>query len=60
LITHRYPLTEFERALEKLDAGEACKVVLFPAEAAEPLAVVPGEKRAPAGNVVELARWAHR
>ena len=60
LITHRYPLTEFERALEELDAGEACKVVLFPAEAAEPLAAVPGEKRAPAGNVVELARWTHR
>jgi threonine 3-dehydrogenase len=60
LITHRYPLTEFERALEELDAGEACKVVLFPAEAAGPLAAVPGEKRAPAGNVIELARWTHR
>jgi threonine 3-dehydrogenase len=60
LITHRYPLTEFESALEELDAGEACKVVLFPAEAAEPRAAVPREKRAQAGNVVELARWTHR
>jgi threonine 3-dehydrogenase len=60
LITHRYPLTEFERALEELDAGEACKIVLFPAEVTEPLSAVPGEKRAPAGNVFELARWTHR
>jgi threonine 3-dehydrogenase len=60
LITHRYPLSEFGRALEELDAGEACKVVLFPAEAAEPLVAIPGEKRKLAGNVVELARWAHR
>jgi threonine 3-dehydrogenase len=60
LITHRYPLTEFERALEELDAGEACKVVLFPAEVTEPLSAVPGEKRAPAGNVFEHARWTHR
>ncbi|HEY7148241.1 MAG TPA: L-threonine 3-dehydrogenase [Gaiellaceae bacterium] len=37
LITHRLPLSAFEHGLERLDAGQACKVVLFPngAEAAD-------------------------
>lgn len=30
LITHRYGLEQFEQALEKLEAGEACKIVLYP------------------------------
>jgi threonine 3-dehydrogenase len=30
LITHRLPLSDFEHGLERLDAGQACKVVLFP------------------------------
>ena len=60
LITHRYPLAEFERALAQLDAGEACKIVLHPTEAAEPVSAMPDEARAPAGKVYELARWAHR
>ena len=37
LITHRLALSDFEHGLERLDAGQACKVVLFPngSEAAE-------------------------
>jgi threonine 3-dehydrogenase len=31
LITHSYPLDEFDRALRELDGGEACKIVLLPA-----------------------------
>lgn len=30
LITHRFPLTGFEQGLAELEAGRACKVVLFP------------------------------
>lgn len=30
LITHRYRVEQFEQALEKLEAGEACKIVLYP------------------------------
>lgn len=30
LITHRYPLTEFEQAFAELASGEACKIVLDP------------------------------
>jgi threonine 3-dehydrogenase len=30
LITHRYPLENFETALKQLEAGEACKIILYP------------------------------
>lgn len=60
LITHRYPLSDFERALAELDAGQACKVVLFPGEVAGRAAATPAEIRAPAERIDELARWAHR
>ena len=60
LITHRCRLSEFERALRTLDAGEACKVVLYPDEGSAPVAATPVETRARDGKVVELARWAHR
>ena len=60
LITHRCRLSDFESALKALDGGEACKVVLYPDEVSAPVAATPAETRAPAGKVVELARWAHR
>jgi threonine 3-dehydrogenase len=60
LITHRYPLSDFEHALAELDAGQACKVVLFPGEVAGTAAATPAEARAPAKQTAELARWAHR
>ena len=60
LITHRCRLSDFESALAALDAGEACKVVLYPDEVAEPVTATPTETREPAGKAVEWARWAHR
>jgi threonine 3-dehydrogenase len=61
LITHRYPLTEFARALDELDAGQACKVVFFPGEPTEaPSVAVPAQERRPDERVPDLARWAHR
>ena len=63
LITHRYALTDFERALEELEAGQACKVIFFPggaAEAATATAPAQEQERTPAQRVRDLARWAHR
>ena len=60
LITHRCRLSEFEDALTALQAGEACKVVLYPDEVSAPVAATPTETRKRAGKVIELARWAHR
>jgi threonine 3-dehydrogenase len=37
LITHQLPLDEFEQAFALLDAGQACKIVLFPNGAVTPL-----------------------
>ncbi len=61
LITHRYALTDFERALEELEAGQACKVIFFPGERVEAAAAAaPAQERAPTQRVRDLARWAHR
>jgi hypothetical protein len=61
LITHRYALTDFERALEELDAGQACKVVFFPGGQGEaPIATAPAQERKAGQRVRDLARWAHR
>ena len=61
LITHRYPLTDFERALDELEAGQACKVVFFPGgEGAATAAAAPAQERTPTQRVRDLARWAHR
>jgi threonine 3-dehydrogenase len=61
LITHHCPLTEFDFALAELDAGRACKIVLYPGEAVEAAAeTAPAHARPPAERVRGLARWAHR
>ena len=60
LITHRCRLSDFESALAALDAGEACKVVLYPDQVSAPVAATPTTAREPADKVVELARWTHR
>lgn len=61
LITHRYALTDFQRALEELDAGQACKVVFFPGgEGEAAIATAPAQERKPGRRVRDLARWAHR
>ena len=37
LITHEHPLADFEQAFAELERGEACKIVLYPGGAAEPV-----------------------
>ena len=60
LITHRSPLSGFESALAALEAGEACKVVLFPGDVSEAAIAKPATEREQVEGVRELARWAHR
>jgi threonine 3-dehydrogenase len=61
LITHQCPLAEFDFALAELDAGRACKVVLYPGEPVEaPAEAVPEYARPPEERVGALARWTHR
>jgi threonine 3-dehydrogenase len=57
LVTHRYSLENFELAFEQLEAGEACKIVVFPGGAPpeQPVSV-----RKPEPAEVGQARWAHR
>jgi len=44
LITHQYPLDKIDLALEQLQAGEACKIILRPGMQAETAAkAIPGE-----------------
>ncbi len=57
LITHRYPLEEFETAFRQLAAGEACKVVLYPGgePPARPVEKERRRKPVPAAG----GRWRH-
>ena len=57
LITHEHPLADFEQAFAELERGEACKIVLYPGGAAEPVTALPAEEAQPSPR---LARWAHR
>ena len=60
LITDEIALEDFEQAFEKLEAGEACKIVVYPG--GEPAARRPVES--PAREPVEATsgpgRWTHR
>jgi threonine 3-dehydrogenase len=62
LITQEYPLAEFARAFAELEAGEACKIVLYPGrpptEPAE--AAVPAREAEAAAGLSRPGRWAHR
>ncbi len=60
LITHEYPLEDFELAMAELEAGEACKIVLYPGgkPSREPLAAAPERRPAPAEP--GRPRWSHR
>ena len=58
LVTHRYPLTEFEQAFAELESGNACKLVLEPGgRPAEPIVREAPERTlaTPGGR-----RWLHR
>jgi threonine 3-dehydrogenase len=60
LITDEIGLDDFEQAFEKLEAGEACKIVVYPG--GRPSVAQPAE--APSREPVEVtsgpARWTHR
>ena len=59
LITHEYPLSDFALALEQLEAGEACKIVLYPGGARRDRAAVEAPAREPV-PALGPRRWAHR
>lgn len=60
LITHEYGLGDFALAFDQLEAGEACKIVLYPGERPSPERAREAPRRvreeAPAGP----RRWTHR
>jgi threonine 3-dehydrogenase len=60
LITDEIPLDDFEEAFEKLEAGEACKIVVYPG--GRPSAVQPAESpvREPVEATSGPGRWTHR
>lgn len=58
LITHEYPLDEFERAFELLNAGDACKIVLHPHDGVPRTLVSAAEESEPAP--VGVRTWSHR
>jgi threonine 3-dehydrogenase len=60
LITHEYPLDQFATAFEELDAGAACKIVLYPGERSQLPAAAPAEQREPVAAGVGGTPWSHR
>ena len=65
LITHTYPLEKMDLALEQLQAGEACKIVLRPQETEGSLAqkeIRGAEREAEQNGVLTTAHpsWTHR
>ena len=60
LITHEFPLADFAGAFAQLEAGEACKIVLYPGREPAPAAgeAVPA-RRAVEGGLVRPGKWAH-
>ena len=61
LVTHELPLSDFALALRALEAGEACKVVLYPGggPASERSEALPSSE-AEAPQLARPGRWAHR
>src|SRR5260221_4506443 len=65
LITHRYDLDKMDTALQQLEAGEACKIVLFPNKSPDrgaPLELPPPnppDQQASGGNLPQ-PKWSHR
>ncbi len=60
LITHEYPLESFEVAMAELEAGEACKIVLYPNGTPSKAPPAGAPERKPAKAEPGPARWAHR
>src|SRR5581483_8789968 len=61
LITHRYPLTEFEQAFAELESGNAGKIVLLPGgEPPEPLVrATPARRSARRPSLAGIGKWVH-
>lgn len=71
LITHQYGLDSIDLALRQLQAGEACKIILYPGRAPEPAADgataqpedvdgQPSEAEADGERPAALPKWTHR
>jgi threonine 3-dehydrogenase len=60
LITDRLPLSAFEQAFAKLEAGEACKIVLLPEDREEPVAATPGSEPIAEPTLAAPGPWVHR
>jgi threonine 3-dehydrogenase len=60
LVTDRLPLSGFEDAFAKLDAGEACKIVLWPEDGHAPVAAAPGSEPAAEPTLAAPGPWVHR
>jgi len=62
LVTHRYPLTEFEVAFAELESGNACKIVLEPGgqPAGPVVSATPTHEAEREPRLSGLGRWVHR
>jgi threonine 3-dehydrogenase len=68
LITHRYDLSKIDIALQQLQAGEACKIILYPGrepapDTAQTRLDLPAEvetEDAEAGHLPRPPQWTHR
>jgi threonine 3-dehydrogenase len=60
LVTDRLPFADFEDAFARLDAGEACKIVLYPDGAGETVSAVPEAAPAREPTLALPGRWMHR
>ncbi len=67
LITHRYPIDSVDTALGQLQAGEACKIIVFPGKSAKEIpgvslpdasTPIPAEGETPA--LAGTPAWTHR
>src|SRR5207247_852334 len=60
LVTHRHSLAEFEQAFDELDAGRACKIILYPDGVGTAVEAIPEPRRALEPSLAAPGRWAHR
>ena len=60
LITDEIPLEDFDQAFEKLEAGEACKIVVYPGGRPPVARATESPVREPVEATSGQARWTHR
>jgi hypothetical protein len=59
-VTDEISLDDFEAAFEKLEAGEACKIVVYPGGRPSAAPSVEASAREPVETSAGPARWTHR